>query len=228
MAGTIRLRRRHARRREGPGQPERRARADPDDGGGELLTRVARLADQLRRDTVGDEVTYVVNRNIDFTDVCYVGCRFCAFAQRRNDADAYSLSLDQVADRAQEAWDLGATEVCMQGGIDQDCSNTLMSSFGRLLHVTLVDVDEILEQPAVRLGAVIIERLLVLATDVAASSRCPRHSVRGPRGSRSRGREPALHTCGGSTTWSSTLMILGELGHRSYAPARYDGPSSVL
>ena len=63
-------------------------------------------------------MTYVVNRNINFTNVCYVGCRFCAFAQRRTDADAYSLSYDEVADRAQEAWDLGATEVCMQGGID--------------------------------------------------------------------------------------------------------------
>ena len=87
---------------------------------GELLEQVCRLADDLRRDTVGDEVTYVVNRNINFTNVCYVGCRFCAFAQRRTDADAFSLSLEQVADRAQEAWELGATEVCMQGGIDPE------------------------------------------------------------------------------------------------------------
>lgn len=87
---------------------------------GELLEQVCRLADDLRRATVGDEVTYVVNRNINFTNVCYVGCRFCAFAQRRTDADAFSLSLEQVADRAQEAWDLGATEVCMQGGIDPE------------------------------------------------------------------------------------------------------------
>ncbi|WP_028635635.1 bifunctional FO biosynthesis protein CofGH [Nocardioides sp. URHA0032] len=87
---------------------------------GALLEQVCRLADDLRRETVGDEVTYVVNRNINFTNVCYVGCRFCAFAQRRSDADAYSLSMDEVADRAQEAWDLGATEVCMQGGIDPE------------------------------------------------------------------------------------------------------------
>jgi FO synthase len=87
---------------------------------GELLEQVCRLADDLRRDTVGEEVTYVVNRNINFTNVCYVGCRFCAFAQRRTDADAFSLSLEQVADRAQEAWDLDATEVCMQGGIDPE------------------------------------------------------------------------------------------------------------
>ena len=67
---------------------------------GPLLEHVVRLADHLRRDTVGEDVTYVVNRNINFTNVCYVGCRFCAFAQRRTDADAYSLSLDEVADRA--------------------------------------------------------------------------------------------------------------------------------
>jgi FO synthase len=91
---------------------------------GELLDQVIALADQLRKDTVGDEVTYVVNRNINFTNVCYVGCRFCAFAQRRTDADAYSLSLDQVADRAEEAWKLGATEVCMQGGIDPELPGT--------------------------------------------------------------------------------------------------------
>ena len=85
---------------------------------------MCRLADDLRRETVGEEVTYVVNRNINFTNVCYVGCRFCAFAQRRTDADAYTLSLDQVADRAQEAWELGATEVCMQGGIDPELPAT--------------------------------------------------------------------------------------------------------
>jgi len=85
---------------------------------GAALDHLARLADDLRADVVGDDVTYVVNRNINFTNVCYVGCRFCAFAQRERDADAYRLSVEQVADRAEEAWNLGATEVCMQGGID--------------------------------------------------------------------------------------------------------------
>ncbi|WP_240542953.1 bifunctional FO biosynthesis protein CofGH [Solihabitans fulvus] len=85
---------------------------------GEALETVTRLADQLRAEVVGDDVTYVVNRNINFSNVCYVGCRFCAFAQRDRDADAYRLSVDEVADRAEEAWRLGATEVCMQGGID--------------------------------------------------------------------------------------------------------------
>jgi FO synthase len=87
---------------------------------GSDLDAVRRLADDMRRDVVGDDVTYVVNRNINFTNICYTGCRFCAFAQRRTDADAYSLSMDQVGDRAAEAWELGATEVCMQGGIDPD------------------------------------------------------------------------------------------------------------
>jgi FO synthase len=91
---------------------------------GPELDAVARLADQLRIDTVGNDVTYVVNRNINFTNVCYTGCRFCAFAQRRTDADAYTLSLDEVGRRAEEAWALGATEVCMQGGIHPDLPGT--------------------------------------------------------------------------------------------------------
>ncbi|WP_425454397.1 radical SAM protein, partial [Nocardioides marmoriginsengisoli] len=91
---------------------------------GDLLAQVIRLADDLRKEAVGEAVTYVVNRNINFTNVCYVGCRFCAFAQRRTDTDAYSLSLDQVADRAEEAWNLGASEVCMQGGIDPELPGT--------------------------------------------------------------------------------------------------------
>jgi FO synthase len=87
---------------------------------GPALNAVAALADSLRKDTVGDDVTFVVNRNINFTNICYTGCRFCAFAQRKGDADAYSLSITEVADRAWEAHLAGATEVCMQGGIDPE------------------------------------------------------------------------------------------------------------
>ena len=85
----------------------------------------------MRRDTVGDDVTYVVNRNINFTNVCYTGCRFCAFAQRRTDADAFTLSLDEVGDRVEEAWDVGATEVCMQGGIHPDLPGTAYFDLAR-------------------------------------------------------------------------------------------------
>ncbi|HEV7757305.1 MAG TPA: bifunctional FO biosynthesis protein CofGH [Mycobacteriales bacterium] len=101
------------------------------DADGEALEALCGLADDVRRDTVGDDVTYVVNRNINFTNVCYVGCRFCAFAQRRTDADAYSLSTEEVADRAAEAWAAGATEVCMQGGIHPDLPGTAYAEIVR-------------------------------------------------------------------------------------------------
>ena len=87
---------------------------------GPELQALRTTADAVRAMRSGDVVTYVVNRNINFTNICYTGCRFCAFAQRRDDADAYFLSLEQVADRAEEAWQAGATEVCMQGGIHPD------------------------------------------------------------------------------------------------------------
>jgi len=91
---------------------------------GDDLNALAAIADGLRREVNGDDVTYVVTRNINFTNVCYTGCRFCAFAQRRTDADAYTLSLDQIGERAVEAWAAGATEVCMQGGIHPDLPGT--------------------------------------------------------------------------------------------------------
>ncbi|MEV8374098.1 bifunctional FO biosynthesis protein CofGH [Kribbella sp. NPDC056861] len=100
---------------------------------GPALDQLAKIADDLRKATVGDDVTYVVNRNINFTNVCYTGCRFCAFAQRRTDADAYSLSMDEVAQRAEEAWVIGATEVCMQGGIHPDLPGTAYADLVRAI-----------------------------------------------------------------------------------------------
>jgi FO synthase len=91
---------------------------------GAELDALAALADGLRHDVVGDDVTFVVTRNINFTNVCYTGCRFCAFAQRRDDADAYTLSLRQIGERVDEAWQAGATEICMQGGIHPDLPGT--------------------------------------------------------------------------------------------------------
>ncbi|MDX2683033.1 bifunctional FO biosynthesis protein CofGH [Streptomyces soliscabiei] len=98
---------------------------------GPALDALTHIADDVRRAAVGDDVTYIVTRNINFTNVCYTGCRFCAFAQRRTDADAYTLSLDQVADRAQQAWELGAVEVCMQGGIHPDLPGTAYFDIAR-------------------------------------------------------------------------------------------------
>ncbi|MDH5313381.1 MAG: bifunctional FO biosynthesis protein CofGH [Actinomycetota bacterium] len=87
---------------------------------GDALDALCAVADGLRCEAVGDDVTYVINRNINFTNVCYVGCRFCAFAQREVDEESYTLTLAEVADRAEHAWGKGATEVCMQGGIHPD------------------------------------------------------------------------------------------------------------
>src|SRR6267378_2674219 len=88
--------------------------------GGPALEALLAVADQLRRDTIGDTITYVVNRNINFTNVCFVGCSFCGFGKGPGAADAYSLSADDVVRKAREAWDTGATEVCIQGGLPRD------------------------------------------------------------------------------------------------------------
>ena len=95
------------------------------------LEAVCRLADELRRDAVGDTVTYVINRNLNFTNVCYTGCRFCAFAQRKTDADAYSLSFEEIQTRAREAVAVGATEVCIQGGIDPELPGSTYADIAR-------------------------------------------------------------------------------------------------
>ena len=83
--------------------------------------RLYAVADDLRRAVVGDEVTYVVNRNINYTNMCYFRCGFCAFSKGPKSlnlrGEPYLLSPEEVARRAREAWDKGATEVCMQGGI---------------------------------------------------------------------------------------------------------------
>ena len=88
---------------------------------GDDLTAVVRAADALRREVNGDEVTYVVNRNINYTNVCYFRCRFCAFSKGRLSENLrgapYDLGLDEIARRSAEAWERGAAEVCMQGGI---------------------------------------------------------------------------------------------------------------
>jgi len=87
---------------------------------GPALQALVAVADQLRREVVGDAITYVVNRNINFTNVCFVGCSFCGFGRGPGAADAYSLSVDEVVRRAREAWERGATEVCVQGGLPRD------------------------------------------------------------------------------------------------------------
>ena len=87
---------------------------------GSVLEALVVFADQLRRETVSDAITYVVNRNINFTNVCFVGCSFCGFGRGPGAPDAYSLSFGEVVRRAREAWERGATEVCVQGGLPRD------------------------------------------------------------------------------------------------------------
>ena len=89
---------------------------------GDDLTALVRTADAIRAEDVGDEVTYVINRNINFTNVCFVNCQFCAFKRQRWETDAYTHGLDVVLDKVAEAIARGATEVCMQGGINPEMS----------------------------------------------------------------------------------------------------------
>jgi len=91
------------------------ANADGDD----LLGLLA-AANLLRAELAGNIVTYVVNRNINFTNICFVGCKFCAFSRGPREADSYFHSLDDMASKAAEAWQLGATEVCIQGGLPRN------------------------------------------------------------------------------------------------------------
>ena len=88
---------------------------------GDDFVAVCRSADQLRQQVCGDTVSYVVNRNINYTNVCYFKCQFCAFSKGKLSENLrgrpYDLSAEEIARRADEAWQRGATEVCMQGGI---------------------------------------------------------------------------------------------------------------
>lgn len=87
---------------------------------GDDLLGLLVAADFVRRELVGDLVTYVVNRNINFTNICFVGCKFCAFSRGPKESDTYFLSLEQVAQKAIHAWKIGASEVCIQGGLPRD------------------------------------------------------------------------------------------------------------
>ena len=74
-------------------------------------------ADEARREDVGEDVTYVVCRNLNFTNICYVGCSFCGFARHKHQADAYVQPMEVILEKCAEAVERGATEICMQGGI---------------------------------------------------------------------------------------------------------------
>jgi FO synthase len=96
----------------------------------EVIEEMRVAADELRAELAGETATFVVNRNINFTNVCVVGCAFCGFGQGKRSPDAYLVTEDDFAARVQEAIDFGATEICMQGGIHPDYT---LEDYGRWL-----------------------------------------------------------------------------------------------
>jgi len=84
------------------------------------LEALCLVADEVRRRTVGDMITYVVNRNLNFTNICMVGCAFCGFSRGPNASDAYFHSTEDLLAKCAEAIALGASEVCIQGGLPRD------------------------------------------------------------------------------------------------------------
>src|SRR5213595_2576182 len=107
---------------------------------GRDLHALTRVADELRRRQVGDTVTYVVNRNINFTNVCIKHCGFCAFSRDHREEEGYLLPIEEVVRRAREAWDLGATEVCIQAGLPPKLDGRFYIDLTRALKAALPDL----------------------------------------------------------------------------------------
>src|SRR6476661_6467061 len=111
---------------------------------GPQVAAVAEFADELRRQLVGDQVTFVVNRNINYTNVCTFRCTFCGFSKGPLSLNLrgrpYLLSLDDIAQRSREAVELGATEVCLQGGIHPHFDGNFYVDVARAVHDAVPDL----------------------------------------------------------------------------------------
>ncbi|MET0849816.1 MAG: 5-amino-6-(D-ribitylamino)uracil--L-tyrosine 4-hydroxyphenyl transferase CofH [Candidatus Rokuibacteriota bacterium] len=107
---------------------------------GRELTALTLVADELRARQAGDVVTYVVNRNINFTNVCIKHCTFCAFSRDHREEEGYFLPLEEVIRRAREARELGATEVCMQAGLAPKLNGRFYIDLCRAIHDALPDL----------------------------------------------------------------------------------------
>jgi FO synthase subunit 2 len=107
---------------------------------GRDLQALTIAADELRRRQAGDVVTFVVNRNINFTNVCIKHCGFCAFSRDHREEEGYLLPVTEVVRRAQEAWDLGATEVCIQAGLPPKLDGRFYIDLTRALKAALPDL----------------------------------------------------------------------------------------
>jgi FO synthase subunit 2 len=107
---------------------------------GRDLAALTVVADELRRRQAGDTVTYVVNRNINFTNVCIKHCGFCAFSRDHREEEGYLLPIDEVVRRAREAWDLGASEVCIQAGLPPKLDGRFYIDLTHALKAALPDL----------------------------------------------------------------------------------------
>lgn len=107
---------------------------------GRALNALVLVADALRQQQVGDVLTYVKVRNINFTNVCYTGCQFCAFGQPRHSEQAYTFSIDEVVAQAVEAWQWGCTEICMQGGLNPELGGDIYLRLIQAIKQVLPDI----------------------------------------------------------------------------------------
>ena len=107
---------------------------------GEDFSALVRVADEIRRRVVGDRITYVVNRNLNFTNVCIVGCAFCGFGRGPDAPDAYFHSTDTLVAKSVEAAERGATEVCIQGGLPKDLDGYYYVQLLRAIKARLPDL----------------------------------------------------------------------------------------
>jgi FO synthase subunit 2 len=107
---------------------------------GRDLQALAMVADEMRRRQAGDHVTFVINRNINFTNVCIKHCGFCAFSRDHREEEGYLLPIEEVVRRAREAWDLGATEVCIQAGLPPKLDGRFYIDLTRALNAALPDL----------------------------------------------------------------------------------------
>lgn len=104
------------------------------------LDAVAAVADELRRRVHGKRTSFVVTRNINFTNVCHMGCRFCGYGKHKNSAEAELLPMEELSRRALEAADRGATEVCIQGGLHPDLPGSYYRQIVRTIKAAVPDI----------------------------------------------------------------------------------------
>src|SRR6185503_19048461 len=107
---------------------------------GRDLLALIKVADEMRRRKIGEAITYVVNRNLNFTNICIVGCAFCGFSRGPKAKDAYFHSNETLLKKSREAVALGATELCIQGGLPRDLNGNYYAQLLRDIHTELPEL----------------------------------------------------------------------------------------